>query len=93
MDEVELEEVAVDELLGDDVEAEALVGLLRFVAADFFLASCASKPLSGTGHCKTRRGKAKRDLSCTKGVKRRPSELGAGNQDQQGREWPMSGNT
>ena len=33
----------------------------------------ASKPLSGTGHCETRRAKAKRDLSCTKEAKRRVS--------------------
>ena len=44
----------------------------------FFFASCASKPLSGTGHCKTKKSKAKRDPSCTRWVKRRPSELRAG---------------
>ena len=69
--------------------------------------TCASKPLSGTGHCKTSRAKARRDFSCTKGVKRRHSALGAKNKDlqctaerqvqvpagQQGREEPMSGST
>ena len=40
----------------------------------FFGASCASKAF--IGHCKTRRVKAKRDLSCIKWVKRRLSELG-----------------
>ena len=39
--------------------------------------TCASKPLSGTDHSKTSGAKARRDLSCTKGVKRRHSELEA----------------
>ena len=31
-----------------------------------FFFTCASKPLAGTGHSKTMRAKARRDLSCTK---------------------------
>ena len=34
----------------------------------FFFVTCASKPLSGTGHSKTNGAIARRNLSCTKGV-------------------------
>ena len=43
-----------------------------------FFVTCASKPLSGTGHSKTMRAKARRNPNCTRGVKRRHSDLGPG---------------
>ena len=72
-----------------------------------FFVTCTSKPLSGTGQCKTSRAKAIRGLSCTETVKRRHSALGAKKKvlqrtaerqvqvqaTQQGREEPMSGST
>ena len=50
--------------------------LFSFVFRKFF-GTCASKPLSGTGHNKTNGALARRDLSCTKTVRRRHSELEA----------------
>ena len=52
--------------------------VLRSPPGFFFLVACASKPLSGTGHSKTMRTKARRDFICTRGVKRRHSDLGPG---------------